>query len=122
MDTSMDNGSGSAFPLVVAALSTGAALLLFFSGTVPAMQEDQHLREVEAGRARIQDEFWTELDSEVSNRLAWKIDIQSLLVELDRRGIDTWAILNEESTVPGTQPDPDPGRAPASEPPDRRGH
>jgi hypothetical protein len=95
-DLGTESHAGSAFPLVVTGLSTAAALLLCVSGTIPTMQAERHLDEVETERARMHRELWAELDADVSHRMARQIDIQNLLVELDRRGVDTRSILFPE--------------------------
>lgn len=75
------------FPLVVALLSTIAAVALFVTGTIPALQEQKLLSEVEVERQQLHTGLWAELDAESTLRMALAIDLQSLMVELDKQGI-----------------------------------
>ena len=88
-DTAADGG----FPLVVAALSTIVALALFFTATVPAIQEDRYLQRIEVERQHSHTILWQELDGASALQMALQIDIQSVLVELDRQGIYAGAIV-----------------------------
>ena len=88
-ETAADGG----FPLVVAALSTLAALALFFTSTIPAIRESQYVQRVELERQQLHTMLWQELDAAATLRMALRIDIQSLLVELDRQGVFAGAIV-----------------------------
>ncbi len=93
-----EDATDGGFPLVVAALSTIAALALFFTSTIPAIQEHQHLQQVEVERQQLHTTLWQELDAASTLQMALRIDIQSLLVELDRQGIFAGAIVSAAST------------------------
>ncbi len=92
------------FALAIAALSTTAALALFFTATVPAMQEDHFLRDVEAEREEQRKTLWGDLDAETSSEAALEVDIQSLLVELDRRGVFPAESVTPAPKQPGSSP------------------
>ena len=94
-------------PLVVAALSTIAALALFFTATVPAIREERYLNRVEVERQQLHTRIWQELDRAAAQQMALQIDIQSLLVELDRQGIYAGPIVDappDPTAAAGTLP------------------
>jgi hypothetical protein len=90
----MDRSSG-AFPLVIAAFSTIAALALFSTSTVQAFSEHEHLTAVEMERSRLRHETRGRLNRDALHRISQQFDIQSLLVELDRRGVYPGTILSQ---------------------------
>ena len=83
------------FPLVVTALSTGAALLLFFTTTVPALGEHRHLQDTALDHVHRAETDRAALERETRRRAALQIDPQAILVELDRRGIRATAMAEE---------------------------
>ena len=97
-----ETAANGGFPLVVAALSTIVALALFFTATIPGMQEDQHLQQVEVERQQLHTMLWQELDAASTQRMALRIDIQSLMVELDRQGIYAGAIFGAAPADPAS--------------------
>ncbi|MCB9869742.1 MAG: hypothetical protein H6837_07785 [Planctomycetes bacterium] len=97
---------GSPFPLVVTLLSTVGALLLFFSTTVAALSEQRALRLVENARQAREATLRRTLEDEARQRAALDLDLQSLMVELDHRGIFAGALLSEPPA--GAVPPADP--------------
>ena len=89
-DTAADGG----FPLVVAALSTITALALFFTATVPALQESRDLNQVEVEQQQVHTNLWRELDNASKTQMALRVDVQSMMVELDRHGIYAGEVLD----------------------------
>jgi hypothetical protein len=85
-------------------MSTIAALLLFFSATVPALQENRHLRRVEVERQQEHTRLWWELDGESAKQMALRIDVQNLMVELDRQGIYPGDVFEPATGDPAKQP------------------
>ena len=86
---------GGAFPWWIALGSTVAALALFFSSTVPAIAEMRFLRSVVDQRFEMDQRLSEELNLDSLHRVGLECDIQSLLVELDKRGIPLDSILSK---------------------------
>ncbi len=93
--------TGGTFPLWIALLSTVAALLLFFNTTVPAIAEMHFLREVEQQRRQLDTGLGREIERDSLHRLGLEADLQSLLVELDKRGIPLQSIASDPTDGPG---------------------
>lgn len=88
--------TGGAFPLWISLGSTIAALILFFSATVPAIAEMRYLGEVAHERIRFDEQLSEELDRDALHRIGLEYDLQTLLVELDKRGIPCDSILSND--------------------------
>lgn len=86
---------GGRFPLWIALGSTILALTLFFSTTVPAIAEMRFLRGVAFERVETDRRLSQELDRDALHQVGLECDIQSLLVELDKRGIPLDSILSK---------------------------
>ena len=83
----------SRFPLVVAAASTAAALALFFSTTIDAIDEYHDLNRVLAERFASHQDLRASLDGEASQRISLEFDAQEITRELDRRGVFVGDVL-----------------------------
>jgi hypothetical protein len=95
------------FPLIVAATSTGIAVALFFSTTVPALDEHRALRSIDGQRHAQEQALRRELDADTELRMSLRVDPQAILVELDRRGV-----LPEAIQAGAAPPAPDPAATP----------
>ena len=87
---------GGTFPLWIALGSTTLALALFFSTTVPTITEMRFLRGVAFERVETDRRLSQELDRDALHQVGLECDIQSLLVELDKRGIPLDSILSKD--------------------------
>ncbi len=83
------------FPLVVAGFSTVVALALFGTSTVKAIEEQELLREVETRRQLLRVQTREQLMYDALHRNSLQYDVQSVLVELDRRGVYPGTILSQ---------------------------
>ena len=87
---------GGAFPLWVALGSPILALALFFSTAVPAIAEMRFLHGVAFERIETDRRLSEELNRDALHQVGLECDIQSLLVELDKRGIPLDSILSKD--------------------------
>jgi hypothetical protein len=92
--TGRPGGTAPAFPLVVALFSTVTALGLFFSTTVPAIAELRHLDRVQHDRVKDQWDLTRALEQDALHRIGLELDPQTVVAELDRRGIFAGALLS----------------------------
>ena len=95
---------GGSFPLWIALCSTAAALGLFFSTTVPAIAELRFLHDVASQRSSMDQALSRELDRDALHQVRLEYDIQSLLVELDHRGVTPEAFLPAAPEPAGGDP------------------
>ncbi len=84
-----------AFPLCIALGSTAAALTIFFSDTVGAITEMRFLQDVAQERRAIDGDLSQELKRDTLHRIGLEYDLQSLLVELDKRGIPMDTVFSQ---------------------------
>ena len=77
----------SAFPLVVTGLCLGLALTVFFTATVPALQERRMLESVEVEKLRLRDELDHAIAGLRARDDALRHDVQTVLLEIDRLGL-----------------------------------
>ena len=91
----VSNSRGGRFPLVVALVCTVLASVLFLTGTVPALREADDLRRTEqSNRAELLQLLRQSRELRQRQRaLDW--DPQTLLVELDRRGLHPDDMLDD---------------------------
>lgn len=83
------------FPLVVAGFSTLVALTLFGTSTIQAIEESEQLSEVFTQRELYRLQTREQLMHDALHRNSLRYDIQSVLVELDRRGVYPGTILSQ---------------------------
>jgi heme exporter protein D len=85
-----------AFTLWIALGSTAVALAIFFSDTVGAITEMRFLQNVAQERRAIDRDLSQELKRDTLHRIGLDYDLQSLLVELDKRGIPMDTVFSQD--------------------------
>jgi hypothetical protein len=71
-------------------------LAIFFSDTVGAITEMRFLQNVAQERSAIDRDLSQELKRDTLHRIGLEYDLQSLLVELDKRGIPMDAVFSQD--------------------------
>ncbi|HLU40010.1 MAG TPA: hypothetical protein VK081_11525 [Planctomycetota bacterium] len=84
---------------LIAVACTAAGVLLFFTGTAPALREHEHLRAVEAERGAAFAELAERLAALRSEDESLRTDPQTILLAIDRAGLTPGELLDEP--VPG---------------------
>lgn len=90
------------FPWVVTLLSLAVGITIYFRSTAPALAEDRALREVEERLRDSADRTAAEAIELRRRRERLTKDPETVLVELDRHGLDASA-LPAEPTEPATK-------------------
>ena len=91
----MDRKPHTSFPTTVAWLSLGVSVLLFCGNTVPALRERADLQATQQQVERLRQQFERTLANSraATPEAAEEIDIQSLLVAIDRIGLTPIELL-----------------------------
>ena len=96
------------FPWVVCLVSVAIGVTILFRSTIPGLAEQQDLRAVETRRQQDLSETTGESHDLRARRQRLQADPETVLIELDRHGIDPASLPPRPEPEAGSTPPPEP--------------